>query len=535
MKYFKNNQSQLVFNLGLILAFSLAWALPRYQLFTENTMMHDDYVLSNSVDSVVGQSLITHRPTSMYFILGALYFIPNLFSNNISMILSALSIGVVSFFLFKLLNLILTEKEKYITFLTILIFIFHPVINDFSAWNTVVHQVWALLTAVLAFYFIWNRGALYFVVGTILMFLTVSSYQLMMSIPLVIGLLLFLHLGSINKNWNYSQIVRLIASQAIASILYFIYMKYVSIYLLRVYSIPQEIVTQVDLSFPDLKESFFRTLDIYLNLYLPLFSYYLGANTGLSLWKYIPLFLLSIGGFSILVLIFKNRIKIIPAVLLGLTWLILPFVSMMPFWIISIYTEWRVSVIMFVTQIFVLASILATFSVAIQSFYNNSIYKLYRLSLIVVFISIYAIILPVNSFDIKMRVEDYQYDLSIADNIKQYWEKKNISISEYRVFYRKPDLKTVVEKGNLLTKANVFINTYSTLSYGKIWGDAFMKFHGFQTVEFEAIKGIDFSKSNQELSNFNRIERLIPLPYVIHYSDEKISLIYGMPQVVSRY
>lgn len=531
----KLNQKQLAFNLGLIIVFALAWVLPRYQLFTENVMMHDDYVLSNSVGAVIGQSLIAHRPSSMYLILGTLYLIPNLFSSNVSMIISALSMGAVSLLLWKLLQFIFKEKNKSLNFFMILLFLFHPVINDFSAWNTVVHQVWALLTALLAFYFIWNRGVFYFIVGTVLMFITVSSYQLMLSIPLAIGFLLFFHLGTLNEKWHFSKMIRLIAGLAIASILYVVYMKYISHYLLKFYTIPVDQVTHIDLVFPNLKESFFRTLDVYLNLYFPLLTHYVGANIGLSYWKFVPLTVLCIGGISILVLIYKKRIKFIPSILIFFVWLILPFVAMMPFWIISIYTEWRVSVIMFIPQIFVFSSILLTFSIAIQSLNHDCISRIYKASVIFVFILIYGVLLPVNAFDIKMRVEDYLYDRSIADNIKAYWQSEGIDISDYRVVYKKSDSKTVVERGNLLTKANVFINTYSTLSYGKIWGNAFMRFHDFTILDYETVQHLEADPSIRKEINFKRNERLIPLPFVVHYPDDKISIIYGMPQVVARY
>jgi len=514
---------------GQAALFALLWCAPRLWLFHDNIMMHDDYFMA-AYDNVYDVFFIKeYRPLGGVYPTLCKWLIPGFYASNIAIAFNAVLIGTICSLLFGIF--LSLGGGGLFSLLITLLFAWHPIINDISAWNVQGFELVACILSLYGFRIAWRANIRSFFYSVILITCSLATYQLMIPIPMCLSIMFFLHYGVVENEWKWKAFFSVVGSLITSTILYLIHVFFVSPMIFGAsgnisMNSPFYLLTK-------LNGVLMQTINLYLNLFYSIFSFYIGAPRALSLWKYAPLTIAGIGALTIMLALWKKRIRIWNAPALMLVWVALPFVAILPLWLINFYTEWRISVIVLIAQLSVVASIAGLLArniqmnrISGQNYSPNFVLKWGMFSVIVI---VATLTLPVTSADSKMRLDDYRHDLAIIDSIKQFRDSSNAS-ALYRVAYIEDERKVLSLNGSesVLMKANYIINTYSTFSYGKIWAEAMFRWYGIQSIPLDEAAAIALS-SNNEIVDV-RASRHTSLPYVIHYPSQNISIVHGSPQ-----
>ena len=517
-----------------VLAFALSWAIPRFWLFRDTAMMHDDYFMA-AFDNVYDVFFIKE-----YRILGGVFpmlcksVFPGFYGTNIPIYLNALLMGSICAVLYRALAAM--KCAPLLAATTTLLFSWHPVVDDISAWNTMGFALTSALFVLGGFCFGWNGTVRGLVIATCCIWSSLATYQLMIPLPMVLTIMVFVHKGAIDGAWEWRRAFNVAAAMVLALVFYLAYVLFISPMVFGPFDNGSGIKSFGQV-FADSQGLKMQTINLYLNLFYSLFSHYAGIKPGLSLWYYAPLAIVSLGLIALTWGVSQKRIKILSATLLMTCWLGLPFLSIAPLWFIPLYTEWRISFIVLIPQVMVIGSIAATLrhfaTEGVSSVADDSPRRVrYCLQFLLpcAVLSIAGLMVPVTIADCQMRLDDYRHDRKIVDSIRAFRNSLGDLADDHRVVYRLDERPILSLTGTErpLMKANYLINTYSTFSYGKIWAYAMFRWYDLPSINEEELDAGNLT--NEPNSVDQKLMRYADLPYVIHYPKQKLSVVVGCPQ-----
>lgn len=521
--------------LATVCVFALSWAAPRFWLFQDSAMMHDDYFMA-TYDNVYDVFFIKE-----YRILGGVFpmlcksVFPGFYGTNIPIYLNALLMGCICAVLYRIL--VAMKCGSQTAAITTLLFCWHPIIDDISAWNTMGFALTSVLFVLGGFCCGWTGTKRGIALGTVCIWCSLATYQLMIPLPMVLTIMVFFHKGAIDGAWEWKRAFSVAAAMVLALILYLSYVLIMSPMIFGQFDTGAGIKSPSDV-FGDRQGLKMQTVNLYLNLFYSLFSHYTGIKRGLSLWYYAPLAIVGLGFVTLAWGVYQKRIRILSAPLLMTCWLVLPFLAIAPLWFIPLYTEWRISIIVLIPQVIVIGSIAAT----LQQMANGPVcgdrknhhrdwrHSLVPFALPIVMLAAAVLMLPVTIADCRMRLDDYRHDRQIVESIRTFRESLGSEADMHRVVYVLADrpVLTLTDSDRPLMKANYLINTYSTFSYGKIWAYAMFRWYALDSMSEEdlTINSLTFEPHSVDL----KTKRYAELPYVMHYPGKKISVVIGSPQ-----
>ena len=405
-----------------------------------------------------------------------------------------------------------------------------------SAWNTMGFALTSAIYVMAAFFCGWSGTKRGIACSTALITCSLATYQLMMPLPMCMTIMLFVHKAVVHRQWEWKRAFSVALAMALATAIYLVYVVVLSPMIFGPYEGAG--IKSLSQVWADRDALITQTKDLYLNLFYTPFSFYAGVKPALSLWYYAPLTIAGIGLAVVTVGVYKRRIGFLTApVLLG-CWLGLPFLAIVPLWFIPLYTEWRISFIVLITQVIALGSIAATIqqlaartsTEATSDRGETVVAKPVRWGLPAIIALLAILMIPITVTDCKMRLDDYRHDRRIVESIRAFRNSLQDAAKDHRVAYLAANRDTLTLEGDepALMKANYVINTYSTFSYGKIWAYAMFRWYDLDSITEKELNGVALPE-DATLVEQERI-RFGVLPYVRHYREQKLSVVVGSPQ-----
>jgi hypothetical protein len=504
---------------GLVIVFAMLWSLPRLYLFRDAAMMHDDYFMA-SYDNVYDVFFIReYRIAGGTFPMLCKWLFPNFYGSNTPIYVNALLMGCVSALLYRMLLKLKCGDSLAVA--STLLFCWHPVVDDISAWNTMGFALTAAVLVIGGFSSAWTGTKMGFGWATLMILWALATYQLMLPLPMCLTIMLFVHKGVVENSWEWKRAFSVAGAMFVALMIYLFYVAVVSPVIFG----------------PFAGGLWMQTLNLYLNLFYSLFSFHAGIKPGLSLWYYVPLLIAAMAMLTVSVGVYRQRIRLVLAPLLVGCWLGLPFLAIAPLWFIPLYTEWRISFIVIIPQVIVIGSLLATVKyVAAADPTGTSCNSMSRVDQILAYsiaggcLAAATTMIPVTFADCRMRQEDYRHDVQIVESIRNFRQSLGEKADTHRVVYVLGKQQTLAMQGDerTLMKANYVINTYSTFSYGKIWAYAMFRWYQLESVREEELDMVGLSSEPHEVDL--KTKRFADLPYVQHYPERGLSVVVGVPQ-----
>jgi hypothetical protein len=518
---------------GLVIVFAMLWSLPRLYLFRDAAMMHDDYFMA-SYDNVYDVFFIReYRIAGGTFPMLCKWLFPNFYGSNTPIYVNALLMGCVSALLYRMLLKLKCGDSLAVA--STLLFCWHPVVDDISAWNTMGFALTAAVLVIGGFSSAWTGTKMGFGWATLMILWALATYQLMLPLPMCLTIMLFVHKGVVENSWEWKRAFSVAGAMFVALMIYLFYVAVVSPVIFGPFAGGG--VKSVAEVFNDRRGLWMQTLNLYLNLFYSLFSFHAGIKPGLSLWYYVPLLIAAMAMLTVSVGVYRQRIRLVLAPLLVGCWLGLPFLAIAPLWFIPLYTEWRISFIVIIPQVIVIGSLLATVKyVAAADPTGTSCNSMSRVDQILAYsiaggcLAAATTMIPVTFADCRMRQEDYRHDVQIVESIRNFRQSLGEKADTHRVVYVLGKQQTLAMQGDerTLMKANYVINTYSTFSYGKIWAYAMFRWYQLESVREEELDMVGLSSEPHEVDL--KTKRFADLPYVQHYPERGLSVVVGVPQ-----
>lgn len=527
--------------LASVMVFAGLWAAPRFCLFQDATMMHDDYFMAacrNVYDSFYLQE---YRPLGGVYPTLCKWIFPDFYATNIPLYLNALLIGTICRFLYD--ACLCMKCGKWASAAAMLLFLWHPVLDDISAWNTPGFALVAVILAMGGFRAAWRGGRTAILLATFLLVCSLATYQLVFSVPMCMAIMLFCHKGTAQQEWEWKRLLSTAGAMGAAAAIYLVYVTVISPMVFGAFSTSPSAKPLAEV-LADWRGLAMQTLNLYLNLFYSAFSHYIGVRRALSSWYYVPVGIAGVGILTLVLGWYRKRIRLWAGPLLLITWLALPALGILPFWPIAVYTEWRVSFVLLIPQVLALASIAAVLDAAFrdQGLEANASPKGWthrmpatvgvavRAGFPVLLGATACSLLPVTATDCRMRLDDYRHDRAIVDSIRAFRDSNPGTATSHRVAYVQPKRPVLSLRGDepALMKANYVINTYSSFSYGKIWAYAMFRWYHLDSLTEEELQRIPLSEATMRTEQ--RRTRFADLPYVVHYPSQNVSVVVGMPQ-----
>ncbi len=492
--------------------------------------MHDDYFMS-LYDNVYDVFFIKE-----YRICGGIlptlckWLVADCFASRFPIFINAILIGVIATQLAATMHL---WKMPQVTAFTVpLFFVWHPVIDDISAWNTMGFALTAAIYALAGFLLAWNGTRIAWIISAVCFFVSLATYQLMIPLPMVFTIASFVHIGAFQKTWEWKRSFSVAGSMILGLGSYLLYVLVISPMIFGASESSGLKSPAVVLS--DWNGIWMQSLNLYLNIFFTPCSYYLGILSGLSHWYYVPSMIIALGGLGLAIGLLQKRLGWLASGLVLLTWIALPVLTVAPLWFIPLYTEWRISFILLCCQVLLAGSVIACLLATNQKLHvevaespgSSRLQTRFLLATSLGLTLLASVLIPVTRFDCKMRLSGYQNDLAIVHSIREF----RASLPDpdlHRVVYREGDRPVLKLSGkeHALMKANYVINTYSTFSYGKLWASAM-----FRWYEINEDSEIAVPAEATTLEPKGIQTNFAPLPYVKHIKEQNLSIVVGNPQ-----
>jgi hypothetical protein len=510
--------------LGLAGMFALLWCLPRLPLFQVAAMMHDDYSMARAAN--VYDVFFTQE----YRILGGVYptickwLFPDFYSSRIPIIFNALMIGVVCAQLYRVL--LLLKLHWTVSASVILLFCWHPVINDLSAWNTPGFALISAISIIAAFSIAWKGDTRNCLVAASMVAGSLATYQLMLPIPMCLAVLVFAHHAAVLRVWEWRRITSVAAAMLLGLLTYLIYVIFISPVLFGRFE--GSAFKSIDEVLNSSRLLLHESISLYFNLFSSPLSHSFGVKFAMQNWYYVPMSMLLMTAVMIVVRIVQKQVPALLSPLLLATWAGLPFLGILPMWLIHISTkEWRISFIMLIPQIVVFGSILGmvlTPAVTRVPFRRRYVFATCSA------LSVSLLLAKATYADCQMRTDDFRHDLEIVTSIREFRESLGPESASHRVLWLPSPRPVLQIQGNerALMKATFLINTYSTFSFGSIWANEMFLWYGLESSTAEGLTSEILKKEPHLTTPLRR--RLQTLPYVMHFRDRRLSVVVGERQ-----
>jgi hypothetical protein len=509
--------------LGLAGIFALLWCLPRLPLFQVAAMMHDDYFMAgatNVYDVFFKQE---------YRILGGVYptickwLFPDFYSSRIPIILNALMIGVICGQLYRVL--LLLRLHSAVAAAVILLFCWHPVINDLSAWNTPGFALVAAILSIASFLIAWKGDTRNCLIAASMVAASLATYQLMLPIPMCLAVLVFAHHAAVLQIWEWRRLISVAAAMLFGLLIYLIYVIFISPILFGRFE--GSAFKSIDEVVSNSRLLLHESISLYLNLFSSPLSHSFGVKFAMQNWYYVPMSMLLLAAVMIVVRIVQKRVSVLLSPLLLATWAGLPFLGILPMWLIHISTkEWRISFIMLIPQIVVFGSILG---MVLTPAVNRVPFRRYVFGFCSALL-VSLLLARATYADCRMRTEDFRHDLGIVTSIREFRESLGRESGSHRVLWLPSPRPVLQIQGNerALMKSTFLINTYSTFSFGSIWANEMFSWYGLEPYTVEGLT-FDVLQNEPHVTTPLR-RRLHTLPYVMHFRERRLSVVVGERQ-----
>jgi uncharacterized membrane protein len=456
--------------------FFAAWLLPRFPAVRANVLMRDDFV---------------HEPAGHLLSYRPLFFLDLLFWNRLigpeylrtvwPKLIAGFwiaSIALITFFLLR--------RWRYSSIFSaaiVLLFVAHPVVNDFSTSNIFAAVPLSMLLAVAAYRVSLRGGALSSVGATALLLLSISGYQINLAVFLMLALAGEMICIAGREGWRPTRLVRPLSIVIAAVLLYGAYIL-VSVHLLgirswggRGFAVPS---LAYDARFLD--EKWHAMSNMMADVAQPLLSYFF--NIGVA-WRYWSVPFLIVAGVVVVSAIRTRRIALlmvaggiplIPAtaamLLLGMSWT---------------PEGWRVCG----PAVYGFAISIAVAGRALREAFPARALLAERVVSCLLLIAITGAMI-VTRRDAAIRVESNLRDEAAVAQIKRHWRDRSVDPATTLVQMEPRDRATLADPAGERFSRGIIaeFRPVTWLMYSNIWSsfcfpDAFFRFHGLGTAVSE--------------------------------------------------
>lgn len=510
----------------IIVAFAGLWCLPRLALFEDRVMMCDDYVLDAYANVYDVFFIREYRPLGGVYPMIGKTLVPGFFATSLPLLFNALFIGGICRLIYGFLRNLNNPPLPAAAWA--FLFAWHPVINDFSAWNTVGFQIVACLFALTGFVAIWKARPLTWLLGVTLLTSSLLTYQLMIPIPACLVVLFTVHRLVVDRTWEWRRALSSIAALATSAALFLVYVKIWSPLLF-----PESESGSLRSStgiLDEWKGLVMQSINLHLNLYQTPLAHYFGISESLQLWYLVPVGF-AVGGFLLLAAgVLTRRLRPTPSVLLWGCWIALPSIAILPLWLTNLYTDWRISLVVLLPQIIVLGSMTGVLSATFPSSPQPHRWSPTITAMTAIPVIVALCLVPVTWTDCEHRLADFRHDQAIAQSIEAFRDSLGPDADRHTVAYVDPGrpVLSLPPDTHALMKANTIINTYSTFAYNSQFAAAILRWHGFRLADEFVLEATQTPATEGTKSDIKK--RHAPMPYVIHDRDRAASYIVGHPQ-----
>ena len=326
----------------IVFFYFFVWFIQRIPSIVNNTLWHEDYALlvSDQYQVVPGHEytyLRSYRPLFYleYHIIEFIY--PGHLGTVVPKILGGFYLAITGLITSTLLKK--WKAQPVAAFLIPLFFLCHPVLNEISIWN-VAHYNSLVVLLLVAGVALWDEFSSRWrqVLGSLIILLGTLGYPIYLTIPVILFITEYtlkrlngLHFSFRQLTWKLGIIVMITG-------LFFISAEITRTYM-KSHHMPYDNRTFSLWNFVSASPSFlalkFREVRrIYMNLFLPIFSFYLGLGKALKVWKIIPISL----ALAMLIVARLSRLNPLYAIVMAL----IPFLPGLAHMTInSVQTEWR--------------------------------------------------------------------------------------------------------------------------------------------------------------------------------------------------
>ncbi len=505
------------------LACTFIWTVPRVQLFSEPLMLCDDYVsasLSNMYDVYFINEL---RPLGGVYPMLCKTLFPDFFSSSIPLVLNAVLAGFLGTTILRLLAQFGTGW--FASWILTSGFLLHPAINDFTAWNSVGFHIVACIMALSGVLLAWEGSFWNVLAGVILLAFSILSYQLFIPVAGAVALLLFVHNGCRNEQWLWRRFSFTVLSLGAAALTFVVYGRVLSPWLFNtVESGAIGSVSQVDLSgvIP-------QTIALYLNVFCAPLCYWLGIENAMRTWYLVVASIYAAGALILAISWWRQEIRFCPALVLMFTWLVLPFATATPLWLSSLYTDWRISMVILLPLVFVVGSMLAV-AVGAQPKQHLTEFGS-RSNRVTVAVAVPGLLLLAAStaYDCRLRVDDFRHDQRVIAAIRTAPERLGFDKGRHRILFQPLPQTGITLAGDelLFTEGSRVVMGYSTLSYGAQFPLYMLSWNAIRAELCDQNQVNELREPRLEECINVRVARL---PYLLQFPNNSTTVVVGTEQ-----
>ena len=352
--------------------------------------------------------------------------LPTLSTSVIPKMLEGLFLATFSTLFFRLL--VHWSVPTVIALLVPLVFIFHPIVNEITLWNSAAPFSLCLVFCLAAYLLIekdrpkWQQFA-----GLMLLVFVVLVYEIYLITFLVLILAEPMIKTVSGQPILWLEIKRKLVIFAVVAAFYVL-----QVLMTRwMFGAPtgRGIVTARSFS-PYFFEKVHGVFNLIVNCYMPLVSYYQGLEVAWSAWKWIPI---SIAGAT-LIFGFLARRSCWEALRLAGFSLLLPVVPTLPIFLASQSPEsWRVSIPVLLSVCLTIVLLATLIWKTVHKAHSRILIFQSEILALTVLAVIFAIEVPVTFAEARLRVFENHADRTLMQAIGGFWEARGLKQDQYRV------------------------------------------------------------------------------------------------------
>lgn len=504
---------RVFFIIYVFIGYYIAWILPRLSAIIFNTLHFDDFLgfltINHPLDTIF-QGRICSIPPADYRWFGHAVgcalglFLPTWSIAVLPKLVAGIFVSAVGIMFLRFL--IRLAVPRIIAILIPLVFIFHPIVNELTLWNSTAFFLLWLGLCIGAYLIIgsdrspWQNAA-----GILLLMLAVLAYEIYFVIFLVFLLAEPVFLSVSKQPISRADIRRKISIFIAVSLFYLGQVIITRLIFGPVAGRGLVVINSVSAYFD---EKFHGIINLIVNTYMPLVSYYSGLEVAWSAWKWLPLFVTA----TTLVFGFLLRRSWWDAFGLAGFSLILPVVPTLPVFLMSQSPEsWRVSIPVLLAVCLTLALMATLIWKAADQIPAHWV-LLQRLTKGLALTALGALLLieiPVTFAEAQLRVFENRADQTLMEAVEGFWSAQGLERSQYRVGVignlglpgAKPDLQARARRISVSYHAR---GLSSGLDHDFSWR-GMLVLHGFHIVELDD-KDINTAKGCEQRPQFCRLE-----------------------------
>lgn len=482
------------FMMLLFIGYFLAWMFPRMPAIAANTLQSDDFWLGvYSWGGVIAPPSKCQLPPKDYrWITQGIFciqgqFIPGWLLSSGPKYLAGLSMATLALLNFKLLTR--WNIPKTLAMLLPLVFIFHPIVNEITLWNTTFpFGIW-LCMILSSFLLLDGKGlSLKTWLAIAALLIAVFAYEIYLIFFLVLVVFEVVVQRLMRSNLSLKSTI----------FKFLVFVGISSIYLLQIFLVNywfgapegRGLVTN-PLSIEFISEKLHGIFNLIVNLFMPIIGFHTNIEIAWSAWKWVPIMIL----VSTFVLTLLRRKSLFDSCFFSGGFLFLLILPTFPIFASSQTPEaWRISILVLLAASLALTPMLVILwgreDVMDSNIRSANVFRIAAISVLVV---IFAYEIPVTFAESKLRVEENALDNQIVNQIKTYWRDADLD-KEYQVgvFMNLGLLKTHSPKSALnITAAYHSRGLLSAFQFEQSWR-GFLELKGLEVVELDSNDELDF-------------------------------------------